>query len=79
MDAPFLGRRLNEFRNNFDLPTGVSYQNILTYPGYCQLTPGGDDLSYDNALTWPDAIAWMRANTKMDVWLKGGASPLYTK
>ncbi|EPE06539.1 fmn-dependent dehydrogenase family protein [Ophiostoma piceae UAMH 11346] len=77
VDAPSLGRRLNEFRNNFDLPKGVEYQNILTYPGYSALAPGGDEMAYDDALTWPDTIAWMRANTKMEVWLKGGASPLF--
>lgn len=33
MDVPALGRRLNEMRNNFELPKEMSFPNILSEGG----------------------------------------------
>lgn len=31
LDVPYLGRRLNEYRNNFGVPKGMEYPNL--FPG----------------------------------------------
>jgi hypothetical protein len=31
LDVPYLGRRLNEYRNSFSLPKGTEYPNL--FPG----------------------------------------------
>lgn len=70
VDIPVLGLRLNEYRNSFTLPEGLSWPNFqqtsdpLTESDYA-------DLDYDADFTWEDSLAWLREHTKMEIWLKG--------
>ncbi|RAK88256.1 FMN-dependent dehydrogenase family protein [Aspergillus costaricaensis CBS 115574] len=59
VDAPMLGRRLNEYRNSFGIPKGMGYPN---------LAPG---LDMKDGIEWAEAIAWIRSVTKLDIWVKG--------
>ncbi|KAB8228190.1 alpha-hydroxy acid oxidase [Aspergillus alliaceus] len=66
VDVPLLGKRLNEYRNNYTLPEDMSWPNILSH---------GKDTSsrtdYDPSLDWETTIPWLRKNTKLPIWLKG--------
>lgn len=46
LDAPWLGRRLNEYRNKFGVPKGMEYPNL--YPGVdvTNLEDGDDSMAY---------------------------------
>lgn len=69
VDCPWLGRRLNEIKNNFQLP------DHLTMPCYPWMNPQNmdsvdDRTQYDNKLTW-DFIRHYKTKTSMQIWLKG--------
>ncbi|KAK7417236.1 hypothetical protein QQX98_004670 [Neonectria punicea] len=74
VDVPLLGRRLNEYRNNFVLPEDMAWPNLLS--------DGKEELSgensgsasrhdFDPSLDWETAIPWLRQNTKLQLWIKG--------
>ncbi|PYH96499.1 FMN-dependent dehydrogenase [Aspergillus ellipticus CBS 707.79] len=70
VDVPVLGKRLNEYRNDYRLPEDIEYPNILS--------SGMDESNrtdYDPTLDWESAIPWLREHTKMQIWLKGVISP----
>ncbi|CAD0105791.1 unnamed protein product [Aureobasidium uvarum] len=86
VDVPVLGRRLNEMRNNFVLPEEMEFPNILSngkaeFSGDNEATAYGERHSkpsrncmltaVDASLKWDTAIPWLKANTKMQIWLKG--------
>ncbi|CAD0083641.1 unnamed protein product, partial [Aureobasidium vineae] len=86
VDVPVLGRRLNEMRNNFTLPEEMEFPNILStgkaeFSGENEATAYGECLCWtltgvmliivDASLKWDTAIPWLKANTKMQIWLKG--------
>ncbi|THY05243.1 FMN-dependent dehydrogenase [Aureobasidium pullulans] len=58
--------KLNEHKNKFELPEGLEWPN---------LTAVGEGLEYDATIEWHTAIPWMRSQTKLEIWLKGVASP----
>ncbi|KAF7596368.1 hypothetical protein BBP40_002112 [Aspergillus hancockii] len=66
VDVPYLGKRLNEYRNNYTLPEDMAWPNILS---------NGADHSnrtdYDPSLDWETTIPWLRKHTKLQIWLKG--------
>jgi (S)-2-hydroxy-acid oxidase len=76
VDCPLLGRRLNEYRNNFTLPQGLEWPNLLS-DGRSELSgversndeANGND--FDPTLDWENTIPWLRANTKLQIWIKG--------
>ncbi|KAJ0330760.1 hypothetical protein COL5a_003064 [Colletotrichum fioriniae] len=71
VDTPLLGRRLNEYRNNFCLPDGIEWPNLLS-DGKSELS--GDEK--DNpSLDWDSAIPWLKKHTKLQLWLKGVYTP----
>ncbi|OJJ46810.1 hypothetical protein ASPZODRAFT_66565 [Penicilliopsis zonata CBS 506.65] len=70
VDAPLLGRRLNEFRNAFALPAGVGYPN-LRLAAMADLVDQGAGLAYEDAWEWDQAIPWIRSVTRLPIWLKG--------
>lgn len=73
VDVPMLGRRLNEYRNNFILPEDMEWPNLLL-SGKEELSEvAGEtkDYDYDPSLDWESAIEWLREQTKMQLWLKG--------
>ncbi|RYP04926.1 hypothetical protein DL764_004138 [Monosporascus ibericus] len=76
VDTPLLGRRLNEYRNNFTLPGDMEWPNLLS-DGKSELigrennddSPGKHE--FDPSLDWNTAIPWLRAHTKLQLWIKG--------
>ncbi|KAJ0159726.1 Hydroxyacid oxidase 1, partial [Colletotrichum tanaceti] len=80
VDTPLLGRRLNEYRNNFHLPDGVGWPNLLS-DGKSELSGDTDDSKltsrhdFDPSLDWASAIPWLKQHTKLQLWLKGVYTP----
>jgi 4-hydroxymandelate oxidase len=77
VDAPLLGRRERDVRNQFKLPAGLSVKNLL--PAGLKEFPdtiAGSGLALyiasllDPALTWND-IEWLTGITKLPVLVKG--------
>ncbi|KIW88560.1 uncharacterized protein Z519_10606 [Cladophialophora bantiana CBS 173.52] len=80
VDLPILGRRLNESRNNFSFPAGLEFPNIRSRPTESDTnglitTSSLDYGNLDPSITWEKAIPWLRAQTKMEIWLKGIYTP----
>ncbi|PLB40391.1 alpha-hydroxy acid oxidase [Aspergillus candidus] len=71
LDVPYLGRRLNEYRNNFGVPNGMEYPNLFPGVDVTNLEDGDDSMAYDNAVEWTDIIPFFRKHTKMEIWGKG--------
>lgn len=70
-----LGRRLNEYRNNFVLPDDMAWPNLLS-DGKSELSGSSEDLTqskhdFDPSLDWDTAIPWLRQHTKLQLWIKG--------
>ncbi|KAK1852006.1 fmn-dependent dehydrogenase family protein [Colletotrichum chrysophilum] len=80
VDTPLLGRRLNEYRNNFTLPDGVEWPNLLS-DGKSELSGAIKDKQavskhdFDPSLDWDSAIPWLKQHTKLQIWLKGVYNP----
>ncbi|CAG9974235.1 unnamed protein product [Clonostachys byssicola] len=71
LDCPYLGRRLNEFRNNFSVPKGMEWPNLFPGVDVTNLEDGNDDLAYDISLEWKDIMPFFRKHTKLEIWGKG--------
>ncbi|KAJ5536133.1 FMN-dependent dehydrogenase [Penicillium frequentans] len=71
LDVPWLGRRLNEFRNDFSLPHGMEYPNLFPGVDVTNLQDGDDSMAYDSSLQWEDIMPFFRKYTKMEIWGKG--------
>ncbi|KAI0536732.1 FMN-dependent dehydrogenase [Xylaria digitata] len=71
LDVPYLGRRLNEFRNDFGAPKGM--ENPNTFPGVdiTNLEDGNDAMAYDDSIEWSELMAFFRKHTKLELWGKG--------
>ncbi|KAI9155665.1 Oxidase FUB9 [Paramyrothecium foliicola] len=80
VDTPLLGRRLNEYRNNFVLPDDMSWPNLLS-DGKSELSGKRSEISgesrhdFDPSLDWDTAIPWIREHTSLQLWLKGVYTP----
>lgn len=76
VDCPALGRRLNEMRNEFTLPENMTFPNILSEGGQefnvSEEEKSNGPKAFDDSLEWDEVIPWLRKNTKMQIWLKGG-------
>lgn len=75
VDCAVLGRRLNEARNDFKIPTHIDLPNLPEDLDWRDVAATDDRLKYDAAMSWKDLVEWARASTKMEIWLKGGTSP----
>ncbi|KAL1595396.1 hypothetical protein SLS59_008328 [Nothophoma quercina] len=78
VDVPVLGRRLGEMRSNFTLPKDMSWPNLLSTGQDEFGAPDGKrdgPQAFDDTLEWEEVIPWLKANTKMQIWLKGISSP----
>ncbi len=81
VDAPLLGQREADMRNEFALPEHLSIENMLP-SGYDNLpgNPSGSGLAayfaslLDPTLTWKD-VDWLRSVTKLPVLVKGIVRP----
>ncbi|KGO40213.1 Aldolase-type TIM barrel [Penicillium expansum] len=70
VDVPVLGKRINEYRNEYTIPDDMSWPNILSH--------GADHSNrteYDPSLDWEETIPWLKQNTSLKIWLKGVTSP----
>ena len=83
VDAPVLGGRLNERRNKFTLPEGMSFPNLegptyIDKDGNTKMEPvtTHHHNMRDATNSWESVIPWVKQNTKLEVWLKG--SMLFT-
>ena len=78
VDAPVLGHRLNEKRNKLQLPDPLCLPNLKgeeytdangqkhIAPVRTFYNPGRDPSN-----SWETVIPWVKANTKLEIWLKG--------
>ncbi|OQE22593.1 hypothetical protein PENSTE_c010G09614 [Penicillium steckii] len=71
LDCPYLGRRLNEYRNKFNLPAGTSFPNFFPGVDVANLQDGDETMSYDDTIEWPEIIPFFREHTSMEIWAKG--------
>jgi (S)-3,5-dihydroxyphenylglycine transaminase len=72
VDAPHLGRRLRDLRNDFQLPAGIAPAN-LTGNGFS--SPAGHARTeFDAALDW-SVLGWLREVSALPVLLKGIMNP----
>ncbi|KAL4883199.1 hypothetical protein BJY04DRAFT_226665 [Aspergillus karnatakaensis] len=71
VDAPAIGRRLNELRNGIDLPTGLKFPNIAYDPKSFRDTKRETNSTFHEFLPWLAEV--VPAN--MEIWLKGIYTP----
>lgn len=73
VDCPWLGRRLNEMKNDFRLP---DHLNFPSYPWIKSDNMVSDDdrTQYHPSLKW-DSIRYLKTKTTMQIWLKGILTP----
>lgn len=69
VDAPVLGGRLNEKRNSFNLPEGMTFPNLESPDGR-PVTTHHHNLR-DASNDWETMIPWVKENTRLEIWLKG--------
>ncbi|KAL9580247.1 MAG: hypothetical protein Q9203_006381 [Teloschistes exilis] len=74
VDVPVLGRRLGEMQHTFSLPSNLEFPNI-TSSGRDEFSTGGGPTAFDDTVEWEEVLPWLRAHTKMEIWLKGITSP----
>ena len=82
VDAPLLGRRERDVRNQFHLPEGLRVENMSAVVGHGEVelrTASSGLAAYfaeklDPALTWKD-VAWLRSITRLPVLVKGTRPP----
>lgn len=76
VDAPILGRRLDDERNDFALPEGMSMVNLAQYAQDASQAGEGSALGayaasrHDASLSWND-IEWLRSITSLPLLIKG--------
>ncbi|MFG3228674.1 aminotransferase class I/II-fold pyridoxal phosphate-dependent enzyme [Kitasatospora sp. NPDC048194] len=68
VDAPRLGRRLRDLRNDFRLPEGIAPANLP--PADYSSPSGHGRTELDPALDW-SVVSWLRSVTALPVLLKG--------
>ncbi|MBE7491260.1 MAG: alpha-hydroxy-acid oxidizing protein [Planctomycetes bacterium] len=79
-DAPVLGRRIADERNGFELPKGMTRENLARYERPMGGSGSGSHLSelfrtrQDAALNWRD-LDWIRSLTRLPILLKGVLRP----
>ena len=72
-DSPVLGIRYNECKNNFRLPEGLECA-VLGWDSpkvRSQNHDSGFAAFNDDSHCWARDIPWLRARTKMQIWIKG--------
>lgn len=76
VDAPVLGRRIADERNQFALPMGLTRPNLEPAAAVAGSGRDASELAQlfqsrqDASLTWQD-LAWFRSMTSLPIWLKG--------
>jgi (S)-2-hydroxy-acid oxidase len=62
--VPYLGRRLNEFRNKFGVPKGMEYPNLFPGVDVTRLEDGDDSMAYGEYWMLPE---WLRNNRSINL------------
>jgi len=72
-DSPVLGVRYNEWRNDFRTPDGLFWPILERTSDEIRHTKHdtGFMAFNDDSHNWVRDIAWLRAKTKMQIWIKG--------
>lgn len=72
-DSPVLGVRYNEWRNDFRVPHGLGFPNIeFSSEQWRETTHDNNFMGFNSdAHSWARDIPWLRARTKMEIWIKG--------
>lgn len=72
-DSPVLGVRYNEWRNDFRTPAGLGFPalELTTELIRSRSHDSGFTLFNDDTHSWARDIAWLRARTRMQIWIKG--------
>lgn len=73
VDCPWLGRRLNEHKNDFSYPPHLQWPQV---PHMNTAAMVSNDLKtqYETNMHW-GLIKWLKSHTKMQVWIKGILNP----
>ncbi|KAL2855252.1 FMN-dependent dehydrogenase [Aspergillus pseudodeflectus] len=80
LDCPYLGRRLNEFRNRFSVPKGMEFPNLFPGVDVTNLEYGDERMAYGNTaygsthatqLNGPKLSPFFRQHTNVQIWAKG--------
>ncbi|KAJ5811198.1 hypothetical protein N7447_010714 [Penicillium robsamsonii] len=66
VNVPVLGKRINEYRNEYAIPDDMSWPNILSHGG-----DHSDHTECDPNLDWENTIPWLRQHTSLKIGLKG--------
>ncbi|KAH8168710.1 FMN-dependent dehydrogenase domain-containing protein [Sarocladium implicatum] len=71
VDAPTIGRRLNEYRNGIDLPKDMSFPNLSVDPENFRA------IVRDASTTFSEFVPWLESVVPegMEIWLKGLYTP----
>ncbi|KAI1250249.1 hypothetical protein MGN70_007301 [Eutypa lata] len=75
VDAPILGRRLNEFRNAFEPPEGTRFPNLSSDDSFSFVNAAEEGMINDCTATWESVVSWFRQRTKLALWMKGIYTP----
>ncbi|KAE8376981.1 FMN-dependent dehydrogenase [Aspergillus bertholletiae] len=70
VDAPVTANRLRKKRKSLQLPPHLSYPNLSDNSGRSSDNPG-----HDPSKRWDELIPWVKANTSLEVWVKGISHP----
>ncbi|OGM41932.1 (S)-2-hydroxy-acid oxidase [Aspergillus bombycis] len=70
VDAPVTANRLRKKRNSLQLPPHLSYPNLSDSS---DRSSGG--YGHDPSKRWDEVIPWVKANTSLEVWVKGISCP----
>lgn len=72
-DSPVLGVRYNEWRNDFRTPAGLGFPMLeRTTEQIREQTHDDGFVTFNSdAHSWAYDIPWLRAKTKMQIWIKG--------
>ncbi|KAL2823572.1 FMN-dependent dehydrogenase [Aspergillus cavernicola] len=71
VDAPAIGRRLNELRNGIELPPGLKFPNIAYDPKSFRDTKRETNSTFDSFIPWVAGVT----PPHMEIWLKGVYTP----
>ncbi|RAQ70605.1 (S)-2-hydroxy-acid oxidase [Aspergillus flavus] len=70
VDAPVTANRLRKKRKSLQLPPHLSYPNLSD-----NSDRSSDKSGHDPGKRWDEVIPWVKANTSLEVWVKGISCP----
>ena len=70
VDMPYAGVRYNEKRNDFKLPSHLSFESVKSLFEDAQVDNDTFNTFYDPSTTW-DIIGWLRTITELPIVVKG--------